>query len=135
MAIQMSMGVRNARLDSIETTVGASARLRLYTGAPPADCAALETGALLVEFILAADWSAAAAGASKSLSSLPLNAAAIAAGNAAHFRLYDSSGLVCHYQGSVSATGGGGDMTLDNVNIAVSQSVSILSFAILEGNA
>ena len=29
----------NARLDQIETTVGTSPKLRMYTGAMPADCA------------------------------------------------------------------------------------------------
>jgi hypothetical protein len=31
-------------------------------------------------------------------------------------------------QGSVTATGGGGDLTVDNTNIAVSQTVSVGSF-------
>ena len=38
MAIQFSVSVRNARLDAIETTVGASPKLQIRTGAAPADC-------------------------------------------------------------------------------------------------
>ena len=135
MTIQMSTSVRNARLDSIETTIGVNARLRLYTGAAPASCAAAETGTLLVEFLLASDWAGAASGGVKSFSSLPLSAGAAAAGVAAHFRIYDSAGSVCHYQGSVTLTGAGGDMTLDNTNIAASQNVSLTTFNVTEGNA
>ena len=58
-----------------------------------------------------------------------------ASGVAGHFRVYDSAGAVCHYQGSVTLSGGGGDMTLDNTNIATGQSVSVASFDITEGNA
>ena len=36
MALQLSETVRNARLDSLETAVGASAILKIRTGAPPA---------------------------------------------------------------------------------------------------
>lgn len=135
MTIQMSSGVRNARLDSIETTIGVNARLRLYTGAQPASCAAAEVGTLLVEFLLASDWAAAASAGVKAFSSLPLSAAASAAGVAAHFRIYDSAATTCHYQGSVTLTGAGGDMTLDNTNIAAAQSVSLTSFTVTEGNA
>lgn len=135
MAIQMSTSVRNARLDAIETATGASARLRLYSGAAPADCAAAATGTLLVEFALAADWAGNAAGGGKSLANLPLSTTAAAAGVAGHFRLYNAAGSVCHYQGSVTIAGGGGDMTLDNTNIASGQTVSVTSFTITEGNA
>ncbi len=133
MTIQMSTGVRNARLDVIESTIGPSARLRLYSGATPATCAAAETGVLLVEIALAPDWSPAAASGVKALTT-PVGAAAVASGIAGHFRIYDSGGLVCHYQGSVSG-GGSGDMNLDNANIAINQNVSVLSFSISEGNA
>jgi len=34
MAIQLSVAVRNARLDAFETTVGTAAVLRIRTGAP-----------------------------------------------------------------------------------------------------
>ena len=35
-----------------------------------------------------------------------------------------------HIQGSVTATGGGGDMTLDNTSIASGQTVTITSFTL-----
>lgn len=45
MAVQYSTAVRNALLDAIETATGASAKLRIYTGSAPANCAAAATGA------------------------------------------------------------------------------------------
>lgn len=49
MAVQLSVTVRNARLDAIETAVGTSARLKIWTGAAPANCAAAEEQILPVE--------------------------------------------------------------------------------------
>ena len=136
MSVQMSNIVRNARLEAIESAIGTAAKLRLYTGAAPANCAAAETGTLRVEFALAADWAAAAAAAGvKSFNSLPLLVAAAASGTAAHFRIYDSAGSTAHDQGAVTPSGGGGDMTLDNTNIATSQIVTVTSFPITEGHA
>ncbi len=135
MTVQMSAGARNARLEAIETVIGPGARLQIFSGAAPANCAAAETGALLVDFALASDWAANASGGVKAFSNLPVSANALAAGVAAHFRIADSAAAVCHYQGSVTLTGGGGDMTLDNTNIASGQSVSITAFTITEGNA
>lgn len=62
-------------------------------------------------------------------------ASADAAGTAGHFRIYASDGSTCHMQGTVTATGGGGDLTLDNVSIAAGQSVTITSFTLTEANA
>jgi hypothetical protein len=47
----------------------------------------------------------------------------------------DSGGTVCHMQGTVTATGGGGDMTIDNTSIASGQSVTVTGFTLTEGNA
>jgi hypothetical protein len=60
-------------------------------------------------------------------------ASGIAAGIAGHYRIYDSGGN-CKVQGTVTATGGGGDMTLDNVVIAVSQVVTIATYSWTAGN-
>ena len=47
MPVQFSVRVRNARLDVIETTTGASPKLRIYSGAMPVNCAAAPTGTLI----------------------------------------------------------------------------------------
>lgn len=129
MAAQYSGAVRNAMLDAWETAIGVSAKLQIFTGSKPANCAAASSGTKLVEIALASDWSANASGGSKSMSSTPLAFTGVGDGNAGYYRIVDSAGTTCHEQGSVTATGGGGDLTLDNVSIATGQSGSITSFS------
>lgn len=134
MAIQLSVSARNARLDAIETTVGTSPKLQIRTGAQPANCAAADTGSLLAELTLPSDWMAAAAAGAKALAG-SWSGTASGTGTAAHFRIKDSAGTTTHLQGSVTATGGGGDLTLDNTSIASGQAVSITGFTLTDGNA
>lgn len=135
MALQLSVAVRNARLDSIESTAGVSAILTIRTGAAPADCATANSGTVLATLNLPSDWMAAAASGSKAKSGTWQDASADATGTAAHFRIHDSGGTTCHLQGTVTATGGGGDMTLDNTSIAAGQAVTITGFTLTDGNA
>lgn len=130
MAIQLSATVRNALLDAVESTIGASAILKIRTGAPPADCAAADSGDVLATLELPADWMNDAATGSKTLKGTWQDASADNDGEAGHFRLYASDGTTCHLQGTVTATGGGGDMTLVNVNIASGQTINITTFTL-----
>lgn len=135
MALQFSVAVRNAQLDAVETTIGTSAVLKIRTGAAPADCATADSGTVLATFNLPSDWMAAASGGSKAKSGTWQDTSADATGTAAHWRLYASDGTTVHAQGTVTATGGGGDLTLDNTSIASGQSVTISSFTLMGGNA
>jgi hypothetical protein len=134
MAIQLSTAVRNAMLDAIETTISTAPVLKLFTGAQPASCAAANSGTELFSETCPTDWAAAAASGAKAKSGT-WSASGIAAGSAAHFRLYASDGTTCHLQGSVTATGGGGDLTIDNVSIAVDQVVTINTFTMNMANS
>lgn len=134
MTIQLSVAARNARLDSFEVAAGASVKLQIRTGAQPANCAAADTGTLLCEIVCPADWMNNASGGSKTLAGT-WSGTGVAAGTAAHFRIKDNAGTTCHMQGSVTATGGGGDMTLDNTSIAASQPVNVTTFTLTDGNA
>lgn len=134
MTVQLSVSARNDRLDSLETTVGTAPKLQIRTGAQPANCAAADSGTLLCEITLPTDWAAAAASGAKSKLGTWAGTG-VAAGTAAHFRLKDSAGTTCHMQGSVTATAGGGDMTVDNTSIAVDQSVTVSTWTMTDGNA
>lgn len=134
MSLQLSVAVRNARLDAIETTAGASAKLRLLSGAPPADCSTAQSGTLLCEIALPADYLSNASAGSKAKTGTWTGTGA-AAGTVGHFRIVDSTGTTCHLQGTVTATGSGGDMTLDNTSIAVSQAVTVNTFTLSDANA
>ena len=78
---------------------------------------------------------AAAASGAKSKTGTWEDTSADNTGTAAHFRLYASDGTTCHAQGTVTITGGGGDMTVDNTSFAAAQAFSITSFTINAGNA
>lgn len=132
--IQLSVNVRDARLDVIEATIGATATLRVRTGAQPINCAASRSGTVVASITLPSDWMLAASGGAKAMSGTWADTSADAAGTAGHFEIVDGSN-VCHLQGSVSLTGGGGDMTLDNVVFAIGQTFSVTSFSLTDANA
>lgn len=135
MALQLSATVRNAMLDAIETGVGTSAVLKIRTGAAPANCATADSGTVLATLSLPSDWMAAASGGTKSKSGTWEDASADNTGTAAHFRIYASDGTTVHAQGTVTVTGGGGDLTVDNTSITAGQVVTITSFTFTAGNA
>ncbi len=135
MAMQFSVAVRNAMLDAIEVTGGASAVLKIRTGGAPADCAAADSGTVLATLSLPSDWMAAASAGSKAKAGTWEDPAADAAGTAAHWRLYASNGTTVVAHGTVTATGGGGDMTVDNVVFAAGQAFSVTGFTLTTGNA
>ncbi len=135
MAIQLSVAVQNARLDALETAIGANAKLKIRSGSAPSNCAAADSGTVLATIDLPSDWMAAASNGSKSMSGEWVDTAADATGTAGHFRIYASDGTTCHLQGTITMTGEGGDMTLDNTSIAVGQSITITSFTLTDGNA
>jgi len=134
MALQFSTAVRNARLDAIESAIGASAILKIRSGAAPATCATADAGSVLATLALPADWMAAAASGQKAMSGAWADNSADNTGSAGHFRIYANDGTTCHAQGTVTLTGGGGDMTVDNPAFQQGQSFSITSFTINEPN-
>lgn len=134
MATQFDALVRNAMLNAIETAIGASPTMRLRTGAKPANAAAADTGTVVATLALPADWLADAASGVKALSGTWSDAAADSTGSPGHFRIYDSGGT-CKMQGTVTATGGGGDLTLDDITVDAGQTVNVTSFSITGGNA
>lgn len=131
MAIQLSVAVRNARLDVIETTIGVSPTLEIRTGAPPATCASADSGDLLATLSLPSDFMAAADAGAKALSGT-WQVAASGAGTAAHFRVKAGGGAV-GVQGTVGE--GTGDLQLDNTDIAAGQVITITAFTLTDGNA
>lgn len=126
MTRQYSDAVRDGWNNAYETGIGTAPVLELRTGAQPANCAAADSGTLLASLTLPSDWQGASSGGvSTKLGTW--SGTAVAAGTAAHYRL-KSSGGTCHEQGSVTITGGGGDLTLDNPSIANGQAVVIATW-------
>lgn len=132
MALQFSTGVRNAMLDTIESTTGATAVLKIFSGSAPANCATADSGTTLVTMTLPSDWMNAASGGTKTYIATWQDTSADAGGTAGYFRIYPSVPTTTNatIQGTVTATGGGGDLTLDTVTIVSGQQVTITQFTL-----
>ena len=138
MTVQNSTAVRNARLDAEETAIGTAPVIKFFEGAQPANCAAADAGSAVATGTLPSDWMAAASGGSKAKAGTwQLAGAAYASTgkNVGHYRIYASDGTTCHEQGSVTVTGGGGDMTVDNVSVAHNQVVTVSGYTKTAANA
>jgi len=136
MTIQYSTPIRNAKLDAIEATGGATCALRIYTGAQPANCAAANAGTLLVDFNLPSDWMAAASSGSKAKAGTwSGTASGGSASTPGHFRIYNNTttkdGTTCIIQGSCGI--GSGDLAADGA-ITSGQTVTINSFTLNDNN-
>lgn len=126
MALQYSVAVRNAKLDAVETAIGVSAVLKIFSGAQPANCAAADPTGLLCTMSLPSDWMAAAATGSKAMTGT-WTANASATGIAASWRIYNTGATVCHIQGNTS------DLVFQNTNIASGQAITITGFTLTDG--
>lgn len=127
MAYQYGVLSRNAKLNAINTQLGSTATLKVFSGAEAANCAASDPSGVLATITLpASPFGTASAGAVALAGTW--SAAASASGTAASWRIYDSSS-VCQIQGNTT------DMTFNNTNIASGQTVTVTSFGITAGNA
>ena len=127
MTVQWSAAVRNAVVDAWESAIGASPHVELRTG-DHSGVIATPAGTLLASVPLAVDWASPASGGIKAMAGLPAMADAVAPGLIGHYRIIDSVGA-CHEQGSVTVTGGGGDLTVDNPTVTLHQTVLITSWS------
>lgn len=134
MAIQLSVSVRNARLDAIETTISTTPYLDIRSGAQPANCATADSGTEIEHMALPSDWMAAAASGAKAKAGT-WTGTADATATAAHFRIKDSGDSTCHMQGSITATSGGGDMELDNTSVTSGQTITVSTFTLTDANS
>jgi len=124
----------NAIADSVDEG-SAAGYIEIRTGAPPNNCEDATTGTLLATFDLpdpafgnAADINPGARATANSIDPV----AAVASSNdatAKYWRMFDSDDE-CKGQGTVTASGGGGDMIIDNMDIASGQEITITAFTI-----
>jgi hypothetical protein len=127
---QYSTTVRNAKLDAIESTIGTTPTLSIYSGSAPANCAAADTGTLLATLTLPSDWMAAASGGSKALAgSWTGTASGGSAATPTHYRI--KQGGTCHMQGTAGI--GSGELQV-NGTITSGQAVSVTAFTINDNN-
>ncbi len=133
MAVQLSTTSRNARLDSIETTIGTNPVLDFRTGTQPANCALTNSGTRLGQITLPSDWLETASSGTK-IKNGTWSGTAVATGTAGYFRINSSDG-VCHIQGNITDIDGGGDMELGTTSIIIGQTITVSTFILTDGNS
>lgn len=134
MAILYSTDVRNAQMNQIEATVGASPIMRIYSGAEPASTSAPATGTLLVQMTLPSSWLTAASSGFVSIDNGPFTGTASGTGTAGYYRINDSGDIKCHIQGKVTNTSGDGDLKLDSVGITSGDPITLTAWTYGSGN-
>jgi hypothetical protein len=138
MAIQLGTTLRNNMIGQYETTLGTTPKLILRTGAPPANCAAVDSGTFLAILTLPSDWMTAASSGAVSLNG-SWTGTGSAAGTAGHYRLKDSTATstdntgTTHEQGTAGT--GADDLVLDNAVIANGQAISVTTWTRTQGGA
>lgn len=135
-AFRFSTATINAALDAIETAIGASAILKIRSGAAPTNVAAADTGTVLATLALPSNWMDAAASRTKAKLGTWEDLLADATGTAGHFRIYANDGVTPHIQGPV-VTGTeptDGQLVLTNTSIVAGQPISVTSF-VIDGQA
>lgn len=129
MALQFDTTTRNDWLNQITTDIGASGLCHIYSGPPPANVAAAATGTLLATPVFNATFAPAASGGVLTLNAITADTDAANTGTAGYFRMCNSAGTA-FVQGTVTATGGGGDLTLTSTSISAGDTVTITSWTI-----
>jgi hypothetical protein len=133
MAIKYSEAIKNAQLNQVEGIIGTDAILEIRTGSAPATVADARTGDVLIAITLPTNWMDAASGSSVAKAGT-WSGTATGDGDAGYYTIYASDGTTAGMQGAITATGDGGDLTLDNISIATGQTVTIATFTIAAGN-
>ncbi len=139
MAISHSGGEKNAALNAGQKTSfdGTTGVIRIYGGTPPANADAANANAVLSTLTLANPSFATAANGVLTANAIASDTSAAASGTATFFRVMmttdslpaGASGATDkRIQGTVTATGGGGDMTLNSTSITIGGTVSISSW-------
>jgi hypothetical protein len=131
MTLQFSVPDRTAFAAQL-VTAAAGGAIKFFSGTVTANCAAADPTGPLASGTLPTPALTSASGVATKAGSWTLTGSA--AGTAASFRVYDST-TVCRMQGTVTASGAGGDMTVDNPVIASLQVVTVVTFAITFANA
>lgn len=129
MPTRLAAATRNAEADAAVDRLDAGAgpgTCKVYTGAQPASADDAATGTLLATFTLSDPaFGSAAAGVATANAIATVQAAA--SGTAGWFRAADSAGNTC-WDGSATASGGGGNLQLDDVSPTAGQDISITSW-------
>lgn len=131
MTLGMVSATRAAKIAAIGTDVGTGALIRIYSGTRPATGGTATT--LLGELTVAGAFFASTTNGVGTVNTITGDTSADTGGTAAWFRVLTSAS-VAKIDGTVTATGGGGDLQLVTTTIVAAQPINITSFTITDGN-
>lgn len=121
MAIGITAAVANALASTLATAVGANSTIEVRSGAKPATPETAASGTLLVTIAISGSFTAS--GGSITAAD-PASASPAASGTAGYFRLKTSGGTAI-LDGTVTASGGGGDLQLGSTTITTGVPVDL----------
>lgn len=131
MPFRLATAARNAVADAVVDLLDAgpaAATLKIYSGSQPATPGDAATGTLLATVTLADPaFGSAATGVATGTDPAAVNASA--SGTAGWFRAADSTGAAV-FDGDVTATGGGGVMTLSSTALTSGSPVDITALTV-----
>ena len=129
MSITLSAAAQNAAANAVVTLIDAGAAggtIKVYTGSKPATPDTAPSGTLLATLTFSATAFSAASSGTATAAAITGDSSADATGTAGWFRVADSNGAAV-FDGTVTATGGGGDMTFDSVSFVAGGTVDCTS--------
>ena len=129
MATRIATTARNAAADAVVDLLDAgpaAGTVQIRTGAQPATPNTAASGTLLATFTLS-DPAFGAASSGTATAAAIASTTGVAAGDAGYFRALDSTGAAV-LDGSITATGGGGDMTMNTITVSNGLTITITSW-------
>jgi hypothetical protein len=126
MAIAHAVGLRNTIANDVRTAIDvgvAAGKIEIRDGTRPANPETAATGTVLATVVLADPAGGAAASGSVTITD-PAAVKGVAAGTATWARILDGAGAAV-MDCTVTATGGGGDITLSTTTISIDVTVDM----------
>lgn len=113
MSLSVTVAATQSMGAALATAIGASSTIKIYSGSKPATPETAATGTLLVTIPVSGSFTSTGGVLT---AADPAAASPAASGTAGYFRVATSGGTAI-IDGTVTATGGGGDMTLGSTSI------------------
>lgn len=129
MALRIAIASRNAELDALSVLLD-NGWLRIYSGAQPATPETAVSGTLLAELRFNADAFPAAALGVLTANAMTADTVANNTGTAGYARALKADGTTAVLDTSVTATGGGGPLELDSIELQAGADVAVDSFTL-----
>lgn len=133
MATRISAAVRSAMVAAVTALIDggpAAATIQIRSGAQPASVATAASGTLLATVTVADPAFAAPVNGVATANAIPASTVS-ATGSAGWFRVLDSAGVAI-LDGSITISGGGGDMTMATVSLVATGTLNITSWTITQ---